>query len=81
MNWILLDGCPTQLNFKEPLSNKIKMIKCGNSKSFNNNATFSLKTINKENQYSHLISLDEIMCRFSPLSPHHSNYGNKSRKE
>jgi hypothetical protein len=32
MKRILLDGCPAQLNFKEPLSNKIKMIKCGNSK-------------------------------------------------
>jgi hypothetical protein len=36
MKWILLDGCPAQLDFEEPLSNKIKMIKCGNSKSFNN---------------------------------------------
>jgi hypothetical protein len=27
MKRILLDGCPSQLDFKEPLSNKIKMIK------------------------------------------------------
>jgi hypothetical protein len=26
MKRILLDGCPAQLNFEEPLSNKIKMI-------------------------------------------------------
>ncbi len=31
---ILLDGCPTQLTFKEPLSNKLELIFCGNSKSF-----------------------------------------------
>jgi hypothetical protein len=32
MKRILLDGCPAQLDFEEPLSNKIEMIKCGNSK-------------------------------------------------
>jgi hypothetical protein len=32
MKRILLDGCPAQLNFEEPLSNKIKMIEPGNSK-------------------------------------------------
>jgi hypothetical protein len=42
MKWILLDGCPAQLDFKEPLSNKIKMIKHGNSKSFNNNTALVL---------------------------------------
>jgi hypothetical protein len=70
MKRILLDGCPAQLNFEETLSNKIKMIKCGNSKSFNNNINLVLKTMNKENRYSHLILLDEIMCRFSPYCCH-----------
>jgi hypothetical protein len=70
MKRILLDGCPAQLDFEEPLSNKIKMIKCGNSKSFNNNTTLVLKTMNKEDQYSHLIPLDEIMCPFSPYCCH-----------
>jgi hypothetical protein len=67
---ILFDGCPAQLDFKEPLSNKIKMIKHGNSKSFNNNTALVLKTMNKEDWYSHLIPLDEIMCRFSPYCCH-----------
>jgi hypothetical protein len=31
---ILLDGCPAQLTFEEPSSNKLKFISCGNSKSF-----------------------------------------------
>jgi hypothetical protein len=48
MEWILLDGCPAQLDFEETLSNKIKMIECGNSKSFNNNTNLVLKTMNKE---------------------------------
>jgi hypothetical protein len=67
---ILLDGCPAQLNFEEPLSNKIEMIERGNSKSFNDNTNLVLKTMNKEDQYSHLIPLDEIMCCFSPYCRH-----------
>jgi hypothetical protein len=70
MKRILLDGCPAQLNFEEPLSNKIKMIKCRNSKSFNKNTNLVLKTMNKEDWYSHLIPLDEIMCCFSPYCCH-----------
>jgi hypothetical protein len=60
----------TQLNFEEPLSNKIEMIDQGNSKSFNANTALVLKTMNKEDQYSHLIPLDEIMCPFSPYCCH-----------
>ncbi len=70
MKWILLDKCPAQLNFKEPLSNKIEMIDQGNSKSFNANTTLVLKTMNKEDRYSHLIPLDKNMCRFSPYCCH-----------
>jgi hypothetical protein len=33
MKQMLLNGCPAQLDFEEPLSNKIEMIKWGNSKS------------------------------------------------
>jgi hypothetical protein len=32
MKRILLEGCPAQLDFEEPLSNKIEMIDQGNSK-------------------------------------------------
>jgi hypothetical protein len=70
MKRILLNGCPAQLDFEEPLSNKIKMIECGNSKSFHNNTALVLQTINKEDWYSHLIPLDEIMCCFSPYCHH-----------
>ncbi len=72
MKRILLKGCPAQLDFEEPLSNKIEMIDQGNSKSFNADTTLVLKTMNKEDRYSHLIPLDEIMCRFSP-NCHHTN--------
>ncbi len=70
MTRILLDSCPAQLDFEEPPSNKIEMIKWGNSKSFNNNTALVLKTMNKEDRYSHLIPLDEIMCHFSPYCRH-----------
>jgi hypothetical protein len=70
MKRILLDGCSAQLNFEEPLSNKIKMIKRGKSKSLNNNTNLVLKTMNEEDRYSHLIPLDEIMGHFSPYCCH-----------
>jgi hypothetical protein len=70
MEQILLDGCPAQLDFEEPLSNKIEMIERGNSKSFNDNTNLVLKTMNKEDRYSHLILLDAIMCCFSPYCCH-----------
>jgi hypothetical protein len=70
IEWILLDGCPAQLGFEEHLSNKIKMIECENSKSFNDNINLVLKTMNKEDRYSHLIPLEEIMCCFSPYCHH-----------
>jgi hypothetical protein len=39
-------------------------------KNFNTNTNLVLKTMNKEDRYSHLIPFDEIMCRFSPYCPH-----------
>ncbi len=61
---------PAQLDFEEPLSNKIEMIDQDNSKSFNANTALVLKTMNKEDQYIHLIPLDEIMCHFAPYCCH-----------
>ncbi len=45
---ILLDGCPAELMFTEPLDNKLKMIRQGNSKSFNDNPDLVRKAMNKE---------------------------------
>ncbi len=67
---ILLDGCPAQLNFEEPLSNKIEKIERRNSKSFNNNTALVLKTMNKEDRYSHLIPLMRSFVVFSPYCCH-----------
>jgi hypothetical protein len=35
MERIFIDGCPAELQFDEPLSNKLTMIEQGNLKSFN----------------------------------------------
>jgi hypothetical protein len=61
----LLDGCPAELLFKEPLSIKMEMILRGNLKSFNNNPEIVKKTMNKEDRYSHVIPLDIIICLLS----------------
>jgi hypothetical protein len=45
---ILLDGCPAELMFIEPLDYKLKMIRQGNSKSFNDNPDLVRKAMNKE---------------------------------
>ncbi len=60
MKRILLNGCPAQFDFEESLSNKIEMIDRVNSKTFNANTALVLKSMNKQDRYSHLIPLDEI---------------------
>ncbi len=55
---ILLDGCPAQLTFEEPSSNKLEFISCGNSKSFVENPQLVQKTMNKQDRYSHLVPMD-----------------------
>ena len=46
------------------------MIQQGNSKSFNKNPVLVLKTMNKEDCYSHILPLDELLCTFSPDCHH-----------
>ena len=70
MKIILLDGSPCELTFDEPLANKSLMIQRGNLKSFNENPELVLKTMNKEDCYSHVLPLDELLCTFSPYCRH-----------
>jgi hypothetical protein len=67
---ILLDGCPAELMFTEPLDNKLKMIRQGNLKSFNDNPNLVRKAMNKEDQYSHLVPINEDICRASTYLCH-----------
>ena len=48
MKWILLDGCPAELMFIEPLDNNLAMLKRGNSKTFKDNPNLVKKGMNKE---------------------------------
>ena len=70
MKRILLDGSPFELTFDKPLSNKSVMIQRGNSKSLNENLELVLKTMNKEDCYSHLLPLNKLLCTFSPYCRH-----------
>ena len=70
MKCILLDGCPAELTFEEPLSNKMELVLRGNSKSFNENPEIVKKTMNKEDRYSHVVPLDILICLLSPYLRH-----------
>ena len=67
---ILLNGCPAELMFTEPLDNKLDMIWWGNSKSFNDNVDLVRKAMNKEDLYSHLVPIDEDICHASAYLRH-----------
>ncbi len=60
---ILLDGCPAQLTFEEPLSNKLEFISCGNSKSFFENPQLVQKTMNKEDRYRSGVARPFLMLK------------------
>ena len=63
---VLLDGCLTQFTFEEPSSNKLEFTSRGNSKSFVDNPALVKKTMNKEDRYSHLVPMDQLLCKLSP---------------
>jgi hypothetical protein len=48
MKWILLDSCPAELMFIEPLDNKLAMLKHVNLKTFKDNPDLIKKAMNKE---------------------------------
>jgi hypothetical protein len=65
MRQILLEGCPAEFMFTEPLDNKLAMLKRGNLKTFKANPNLIKKAMNKEDCYSHLVPIDEDICRAS----------------
>jgi hypothetical protein len=67
---ILMDGCPAQLTFEEPLSNKLEFISRGNSKNFIVNPKLVHQSMSKEDRYSHLVPMDLILCKFFPYLCH-----------
>jgi hypothetical protein len=65
MRRILLDGCPAEFMFTEPLDNKLAMLKHENSKTFKANPDLIKKAMNKKDRYSHLVPINEDICRAS----------------
>jgi hypothetical protein len=83
MKRILLDGCPAELTFKEPLSNKMEMILRGNSKSFNKNPAIVKKTMNKEDpqvQPCHSSGHPNLSI-VTIFEAHHTNHGTQRRQK
>jgi hypothetical protein len=67
---ILTQGCPSLFHFDEELGNKLTMLNRGNSKSFSENSDLVAKTMNKEDRYSHVVPMNNMIVRFSPYCRH-----------
>ena len=83
IDWILLEDClaPAELMFTEPLSNKLEMIRRGNSKSFDAHPELVKKAMNKEDRYSHLMPIDVDICRASAYLHHTIQTVDEAREE
>ena len=67
---ILTTGCPYELIFEETSESKLKLIKRGNQKSFNQYPDQVAKIINKEDRNSHVFPLHEWVCYLGPNMRH-----------
>ena len=67
---ILTQGCPAKLQLTEPYNSKLRMMKRGNQKHFDENPELVKKTVNKEDKHSHLIPVRPWCCQFSPYLRH-----------
>jgi hypothetical protein len=80
MERILLDSCPAELAFKEPIRNKMEMISQANSKRFNENPDIVKKTMNKEDRYSpHRSRGCTDISVISILGSHNPDHGIKGK--
>lgn len=75
MERILREGCPFSIDKRFSKSNKMKLLKQGNQKSVEENKKAVIKTMNKEDRNSHLISVSsiflQIQCLLPPCSTRH----------
>jgi hypothetical protein len=72
MKRILLQGCPSKLVLSESSESKLSMMRRGNQKSFVEYPDIVKKTINKEEHYSHILPMHEMICKLSPYVRHTS---------
>ena len=69
---ILTSGCPSVLDFDEPVQNKLKMTRRGNQKSVLDNPNLVDKLMNKEDKHSHIVTLHDWACTLGPNFCHGS---------
>ena len=67
---ILTQGCPAKLQLTESYHSKLRMMRRGNQKHFDENPELVKKTVNKEDKHSHLIPVRPWCCQFSPYLRH-----------
>jgi hypothetical protein len=80
MKCILLDGCPAELTFEEPLSNKMEMISRGNSKKLHQESRNSKKDNEQGGQVQpRRFSGHPDLFTVTVLEAHHANHGTQRR--
>ena len=67
---ILTEGCPAELDFEEKSDNKQRMLERGNQSSYDQYPDIVQKTMNKEDRYSHIVTLSQWTVFFSPYLRH-----------
>ena len=67
---MLTSGCPYELHFEESNASKLRMMKRGNQKSFNQHPDQVAKIINKEDRNIHILPLHERVCQLGPNTRH-----------
>ena len=67
---ILTTGCPYEFSFEETSDSKLKMIKRGNQKSFNQCPDQVAKLVNKEDRNSHLFPVHDWVCHLGSNMRH-----------
>jgi hypothetical protein len=67
---ILTQGCPSRINFEETFKIKVAIIEKGNQATFKMYPKIVSKTMNKEDDHSHLLQVKLWVLRFSPYCHH-----------
>ena len=64
---ILTQGCPVEFNVEESTESKLEIMNRGNQTAFENKTEEVKKIMNKEDKFSHVITLRKYIARCSPF--------------
>ena len=67
---MLTSGCPCELHFEESNASKLRMMKGGQPKKFNQHPDQAAKIINKEDRNSHILPLHDWVCQLGSNMRH-----------